>query len=252
MSSDLLVEDRDAVRILMINRPARRNALTPDTVDELRAQVQEADSSIGALVLTGAGGHFSAGGDAGAILDVIAEDSGQALISFMRRFHGLVEAIWSSDRPVIAAVSGIAYGGGFNLALACDHVVCSADARFCQVFLRRGLIPDLGGTYLLPRLVGVLRAKELMLRTTELDAAQARELGLVNAVAADPSAALEAAVSVAAELAAGPRLAIALTKQMINSSMTGTLESSLEREALAQAAALQAGPARAQFEAFLR
>jgi 2-(1,2-epoxy-1,2-dihydrophenyl)acetyl-CoA isomerase len=252
MSSDLLVEDRDAVRILMINRPARRNALTADTVDELRAQVQEADSSIGALVLTGTGGHFSAGGDAGAILDVIAEDSGPALISFMRRFHGLIEAIWRSDRPVIAAVSGIAYGGGFNLALACDHVICSADARFCQVFLRRGLIPDLGGTYLLPRLVGVLRAKELMLRATELGAAQARELGLVNAVAADPAAALEAAVSVAAELAAGPRLATALTKQMINSSMTGTLESSLEREVLAQVAALQAGPARAQFEAFLR
>jgi 2-(1,2-epoxy-1,2-dihydrophenyl)acetyl-CoA isomerase len=252
MSSDLLVEDRDAVRILMINRPARRNALTADTVDELRAQVQEADSSIGALVLTGTGGHFSAGGDAGAILDVIAEDSGPALISFMRRFHGLIKAIWRSDRPVIAAVSGIAYGGGFNLALACDHVICSADARFCQVFLRRGLIPDLGGTYLLPRLVGVLRAKELMLRATELGAAQARELGLVNAVAADPAAALEAAVSVAAELAAGPRLATALTKQMINSSMTGTLESSLEREVLAQVAALQAGPARAQFEAFLR
>jgi 2-(1,2-epoxy-1,2-dihydrophenyl)acetyl-CoA isomerase len=252
MSSDLLVQDRDAVRILVINRPARRNALTADTVDELRAQVQEADPSIGALVLAGAGGHFSAGGDAGAILDVIAENSEQALISFMRRFHGLIEAIWNSDRPVIAAVSGIAYGGGFNLALACDHVICSADARFCQVFLRRGLIPDLGGTYLLPRLVGVLRAKELMLRTTELDAAQARELGLVNTVTADPAAALEAAVGVAAELAAGPRLAIALTKQMINTSLTGTLESSLTAEALAQAAALQAGPARAQFEAFLR
>lgn len=250
--SEVLLEDRGAVRVLTINRPHHRNALTADVVDELRLHIQARDAAIGALVLTGADGHFSAGGDAADILDVIGQGSDQALMAFMGRFHLLVEAIWTSDLPVIAAVSGIAYGGGFNLALACDQVICSAEARFCQVFLRRALVPDLGGTYLLPRLIGVLRAKELMLRATEIKAPEARELGLVNMVAADPAAALEEAVSLAAVLADGPRLAIALTKQMINASTAGTLRSSLEREALAQTTALRAADARAQFEAFLR
>ena len=164
------------MRLLTIDRPRRRNALTPGLVTRLCAQIEAAgrDPAVGAIVLTGAGGHFCAGGDAQAIVEVIGAGSQQAAIAFMRRFQRVVDALWTSDLPVVAAVSGVAYGGGFNLALACDLIIASADARFCQVFLRRGLIPDLGGGYLLPRLVGMHRAKELMLRAREIGAAEAR------------------------------------------------------------------------------
>lgn len=251
--SDIQVSDHGAVRLLAIDRPERRNALTTATAEELRAQVEDADRDrgVGAVVLTGTGGHFSAGGDAQAILDVIADDTEAAALELMRTFHRLIEAIWNCRLPVIAAVSGVAYGGGFNLALACDLVVCSEDARFCQVFLRRGLVPDVGGAYLLPRLVGVLRAKELMFRASELGAREALELGLVNAVVADAAAARSRAVEIADELASGPGLAISLTKKLINASTTGTLQASLELEALCQAAALRSEPARGNFEAFL-
>ena len=166
------VRDHGPVRLLTIDRPRRRNALTPDLVAELCEQIEAAgrDPATGAIVLTGADGHFCAGGDAQAIVEVIGAGSQQAAIAFMHHFQRVVDAIWGSDLPVVAAVSGVAYGGGFNLALACDLIIASADARFCQVFLRRGLIPDLGGAYLLPRLVGLQRAKDLMLRTREIAA----------------------------------------------------------------------------------
>jgi 2-(1,2-epoxy-1,2-dihydrophenyl)acetyl-CoA isomerase len=246
------VTDYGPVRLFTIDRPRRRNALTPGLVAQLCEQVEAAgrDPAVGAIVLAGAGGHFSAGGDAQAITEVIGGGSQQAAIAFMRHFQRLIEVVWTSDLPVVAAVSGVTYGGAFNLALACDLIIASADARFCQVFLRRGLIPDLGGAYLLPRLVGMQRAKELMLRTREIGAAEAREMGLISEVAADPAAALAAALSEAAELAARPRLAVALTKRLINSTTDGSLQSALGQEALSQAAVLSTQEAAAGFAAF--
>lgn len=120
-------------------------------------------------MLTGVGAHFSAGGDAELIVDRVQQGE-TALLAMMRSFHRLIEEIWNSPLPVVAAVGGLAHGGGFDLAPACDLVACAADARWCQVFLRRGVVPDLGGAYLLPRLVGMQRAKELMLLTPEIDA----------------------------------------------------------------------------------
>jgi 2-(1,2-epoxy-1,2-dihydrophenyl)acetyl-CoA isomerase len=166
----------------------------------------------------------------------------------MRSFHRLVEAIWTSELPVVAAVAGSVYGGGFNLALACDLVVSAADARFCQVFLRRGLVPDLGGAYLLPRLVGMQRAKELMLLTSEIDAARALELGLVNEVLPSAAAARHRACELAAKLADGPRAAIGLTKKLVNASTTGTLQQSLELEAVTQSVMLRTDTVREGFE----
>jgi 2-(1,2-epoxy-1,2-dihydrophenyl)acetyl-CoA isomerase len=220
--------------------------------ERLAAHVEASanDQRIRAIVLTGADGHFSAGGDAQAVIDLIATGSQDAAITFMRRFHRLVTALWTSDLPVIAAVSGVAYGGGFNLALACDLIIASADARFCQVFLRRGLVPDLGGAYLLPRLVGLHRAKELMLRAQEISAQQARDMGLLSTIAADPQAALAEAIAVGAELAARPGTAISLTKRLINSTTSGTLESALEQEALSQVAALLRPGTAASFQPF--
>lgn len=249
--SDIQVADRGAVRLLTIDRPRRRNALTVAAAESLRAEIDAAESDgAGAVVLTGAGGHFSAGGDAGAILEVVDDQAEQAAARLMRAFHRLVDAVWTAPLPVVAAVSGVAYGGAFNLALACDLVYCSADARFCQVFLRRGLVPDVGGAYLLPRLVGMQRAKELMLLTPEIDAGQAHRMGLVNAVLPDAGAALARALEVGERLSAGPRLAIAQTKTLLNTSTDGPLRSALELEAAIQAGLLRSESGRRGFARF--
>ena len=236
--------DEGPVRVIAIDRPDRRNALAPATAEALRAALAgaESDPAVGAAVLTGIDGHFSAGGDLASILEVTGDDA--AALALMRVFHGLVEQIWDSGLPVIAALSGVVYGGAVNLALACDLAVCSADARFCQVFLRRGLVPDLGGAYLLPRLVGMRRAKELMLLAPEIDAAQALELGLVNAVYDDAEDALAQAVALGRRLADGPRVAISLTKRLMNASSGGSLRDALALEAVSQTVALRGQDAR--------
>jgi 2-(1,2-epoxy-1,2-dihydrophenyl)acetyl-CoA isomerase len=251
-ASDVQVDRRGPVRVLTVSRPRSRNAFTLATAGQLRRELElaAADSGTGAVVLTGAGGHFSAGGDAGVILDA-ADGADDAPAKLMRTFHQLVETVWTSTLPVVAAVSGVAYGGAFNLALACDLIVCSADARFCQVFLRRGVVPDLGGAYLLPRLIGMQRAKELMLLTPEIGAARARELGLVNAILPDPQAALEHAVELAARLADGPRFAIAQTKKLLNASTGGTLGSSLQLEETIQAGLMRSEGVKRGFAQFL-
>lgn len=253
MSADEVTLTRDgAVRVLTINRPQRRNAMTGETAEALRKGLEQAgeDAGTGAVVITGAGGHFSAGGDGTAIL-AAAQHSEAAADRLMRGFHRLIDTLWTADLPVIAAVSGVAYGGGFNLALACDLVYCSADARFCQVFLRRGVIPDVGGAYLLPRLVGMQRAKELMLLTEELDAAAAHRLGVVNAVLPDPAEALAHAAAVAARLAAGPRFAIAQTKKLLNATTSGSLRSALDLEAAIQTTMLRSESVQRSFADFL-
>jgi 2-(1,2-epoxy-1,2-dihydrophenyl)acetyl-CoA isomerase len=250
MDDELTITDAGAVRTIAINRPDRLNAMTTDTADALELALRAAAADgAGAVVLTGVGEHFSAGGDAHAILERIGRPDDLAPLDLMRTFHRLIEEVWNSRLPVVAAVSGVAYGGGFNLALACDLVVCAENVRFCQVFLRRGLVPDVGGAWLLPRVVGLQRAKEIMLLTPELSAAEAHSLGIVNAIADDP---LAHATSLATRLADGPRLATALTKKLVNASTAGDLHTSLELEAVTQALTLRGKEAREGFETFLR
>lgn len=245
--------DRGPVRVLTIDRPARRNAMGTATAEALELALRAAadDDAVRAVVLTGTGGHFSAGGDADSILEHVAGDDSE-LLALMRAFHRLVVEIWESRLPVVAAVSGIAYGGGVNLALACDLVVMSEDARLCQIFVHRGVVPDVGGAWLLPRLVGMQRAKELMLLAPEIDARHAERLGLANAVEPDADTALERAVVLAEQLAALPPYTVALSKKLINHSSADDLRASLEREAVTQAAALRARPATDAFEVFRR
>lgn len=248
------VKDEGRVRVLTIDRPDRRNALTPQTVAEIEAALRDAadGSAIGAVVLTGAGGHFSAGGDVDHILSQAgdAADDETALLTMMRAYHRVVVEIWESRLPVVAAVSGIAYGGGINLALACDLIVMSADARICEVFVKRGIVPDVGGAYLLPRIVGMHRARELMLLAPEIGAARALELGIANIVEPDPDTTLATAVEKATELAALPDYTVALTKKLVNRSLDTDLRGSLELEAVSQAAALRSKAAVEGFEAF--
>jgi len=237
------------VRILTFQRSARRNALSAPLMVRLEAALraaQEADD-IRAVVLWGVGGHFSSGGDATSILDAIDGPEG-SIPHLMRRYQSVVKAIWSSPLPVIAAVDGVAFGGAFNLALACDLVLCTPTSRFCQVFSQRGLVPDMGGAFLLPRLVGMQRAKALMFFATEIGAQQALELGIVNELVADGEVRARA-VELGCRLAALSSTAVSMTKQLLNASV-GDLGNALEMEAVAQHIALSTPAAKSGFERF--
>lgn len=153
---------------------------------------------------------------------------------------------------MVSCVNGLAYGAAFNLALATDLVVASENARFCQVFTRRGLIPDVGGAFFLPRIVGMQRAKELMLLAPVLTAADAHKLGIVNALEADAEQAHHRALELADQLCAMPSFAVQMTKRLVNRSSGLGLEDSLELEALTQAQVLHSHDAAAGMAAFLQ
>ena len=217
MNTVVAIEDDGPVRILTLNGVSRLNALAASTADELRDAIirSERDPGVHALVLTGAGNHFSSGGDAEGVLDVALDESDDAFARFMRSYQMAAEAVWETPLPIVASVSGIAYGGAFNLAMACDLVIASRSARFCQVFMRRGVVPDFGGAYVLPRLVGLRKATELMLLADEIDADSAHRMGLINEAFDSPEDAFARALSLAHRLAAQPRGAVAMTKRML-------------------------------------
>ncbi|MFI9646703.1 enoyl-CoA hydratase/isomerase family protein [Streptomyces sp. NPDC052040] len=224
---------------LTLNRPASLNAITPDLREQLIQSFSEAsgDPGVRAVVLTGAGRGFCAGADlrggraAGAAAgERLPGDVARTIRGGAQR---LVAAVLDCEKPVIAAVNGTAAGLGAHLALACDLVLAAASARFVEVFVRRGLVPDGGGAYLLSRLVGPQRAKELMFFGDALDAADAERLGLVNRVV--PADGLERAALIWAErLAAGPTRALALAKQLVNASLDGDRGAAFAAEAAAQ------------------
>lgn len=173
--SVLLSNDRDGVRTLTLNRPARKNAINAqlwgELADALRAAARDRDLS--ALVITGAGGDFCSGGDISTPDDIHPQHK-------LRRLTEVALALHELAVPTIAKVTGVAVGAGWNLALGCDFVVATPESRFCQIFSKRGLSVDLGGSWLLPKLVGLQQAKGLVLLGEMIDAAEAHSLGLVT------------------------------------------------------------------------
>ncbi|MEV6115076.1 enoyl-CoA hydratase-related protein [Streptomyces sp. NPDC052109] len=232
--SELETERSEQVVHLTLNRPGSLNALTPalrDRLIDLLAQAS-ADPDVRAVVLTGTGRGFCAGAElrGGAGGDRITGDVARML---RRGAQRLIAAVLDCEKPVIAAVNGTAAGLGAHLALACDLVLAAESARFIEVFVRRGLVPDAGGAYLLPRLLGPQRAKELMFFGDALPAADAERLGLVNRVV--PDAELEkTARAWAARLAAGPTRSLALTKHLVNTSLDADRATAFAAEAWAQ------------------
>lgn len=224
----LLSADRDGVRTLTLNRPERRNALNPQLWialrDALRAVVD--DDTVRALVLTGAGGAFCSGADISVAEDVHPNRK-------LRRLTDVALALHELPIPTVAKVTGVAFGAGWNLALGCDLVVATPQSRFCQVFAKRGLSVDLGGSWLLPRLVGLQQANRLVLLAEEIDAEQARSLGLVTWV--QPQDRIDAFVDeLGGRLAAGPPVALAHSKALLRSGANSTLPEALANEARAQ------------------
>ncbi len=234
MSEVLHVVDGQ-VAYLTLNRPEALNALTPAQRDRLVRLLGEAsaDPDVRAVVLTGTGRGFCAGADlrgGAADGERVAGDVARVIREGAQR---LVAAVLDCEKPVIAAVNGTAAGLGAHLALACDLVLAAESARFIEVFVRRGLVPDGGGAYLLPRLVGPRRAKELMFFGDALSAPDAERLGLVNRVVPDGELD-KTAREWAARLAAGPTRALALTKQLVNASLDSDRGTAFAAEAAAQ------------------
>ena len=243
----------DGVAIVTINRPEARNALNDEVrrdLDRAITQIEDgAGATIHAVVLTGAGGAFCAGGD----LNALKESSGKAASHTRQRLresHRLLTKWLNLDVPTIAAVDGAAAGAGFSLAMACDFIIASPRARFILSFGRIGLVPDWGALYLLPRIVGLQKAKELSFSARILGAEEAHALGIVYEMAAEGEAVAQA-IAFANRFRNASTLAIGMTKSMLNQSFERDLATSLDLEASAQAIANNSDYHRAAVERFL-
>ena len=226
-----------AVVTVTLNRPETRNALDIVMRRELAAVLEEveADEAARVVILTGAGGHFCSGGDVKTMRQkrhTAAEGRGRVEL-----LNAMVLRLVNFPKPTIAMVDGYAVGAGSNLALCCDLIVASDRAKFGELFWKIGLVPDGGGTWLLPRVVGLARAKELIFTAEVIDAAEAERIGLVNRVV--PAADLARATHALAEkIAAGPPAVLKMAKHMVNRAATSDLASALDLEAFSQGIAI--------------
>jgi 2-(1,2-epoxy-1,2-dihydrophenyl)acetyl-CoA isomerase len=236
-----------AVLTITLNRPDVLNAFNGAMHEALGAALKEArDDSVRAVVLTGAGRAFCVGQD----LTEFREAPGDIGDRLRSTYHPNVLAIRGLDKPVIAAVNGAAAGAGFSVACACDLRIASDAATFIPAFINIGLVPDSGGTFFVTRLLGYARAFELFCVGRRLTAAEAQEWGIVSEVAAADAFGARVA-EFAAELAARPTRAIAMTKRLLDQAVGSTLDDQLAREAQLQAAATQSEDFREGVQAFL-
>ena len=231
MSMETLLVERDGgIVTVTLNRPEKKNAANGRMWDELMAVFAEVGDSDAdrALVITGAGGAFCSGADLSSP-DELTRNG----LARMRHIGAVALALHRLPKPTIAKVHGVAAGAGCNLALGCDLIVASEEARFSEIFARRGLSLDFGGSWLLPRLVGLHKAKELAFFADVIPAAEAERLGLVNRVV--PAAELDGFVADwARRLAAGPPMALSMSKTMLNNSLMVSMDQALEDEARSQ------------------
>jgi len=236
----LIVERHGGVVTATMNRPARKNAANAEMWDALLGCFREVATNPAdrVLVLTGAGDAFCSGADVSGMQpsgdgDGDPDAPRMHRLGHMRHIGAIASALHRLPQPTIAKVRGIAAGAGLNMALLCDLVVASDNARFSEIFARRGLTLDFGGSWILPRRVGLHRAKELALFADIIDATEADRIGLVNRVVADGE--LDAFVDAwAARLAAQPPIAVAQSKRLLNIASSIGLEQALDEEGAAQ------------------
>jgi enoyl-CoA hydratase/carnithine racemase len=230
----LIVERQGGVVTVTMNRPERKNAANAVMLLELPAIFEEieANAEDRVMILTGAGGAFCSGADLGDP-NGPASDTSRSPLARMRRLGDVALALYRLTKPTIAKVDGHAVGAGLSLALGCDLVVCSDRAKLSMIFSRRGLSLDNGASFLLPRLVGMARAKEIALFGGMYSGEEALALGLINRVV--PADELDAFVDQwAATLAAGPPLALSMTKTLLQASGHSSMEEAVENEARCQ------------------
>ena len=232
-SNTILLESKNGVATLTFNRPDVLNATNDEFYREFARLIRQIaeDAQIGCVVMTGAGRGFCAGAD------VKSMNPDMKLLDRRKRHRWILADILrplvNLEKPVIAAVNGPAVGAGFNIALAADIIIASDKAVFSQIFTRLGLVPDLGGLYLLTRVVGLNKAKELCFTARKVGAVEALTLGIVNRVAAADEL-MAASISMAEEIAAGPPTALGMIKTLLNKSSNSSLDQMLEYESYAQ------------------
>jgi len=232
--SPVLNQREGGVLTLTLNRPHVLNAITDELLDGITAGLGEArdDDAVRAVLITGAGRGFCSGQD----LRYAAEKGGIDVEAALRdHYHPVLVGMRTLEKPVIAAINGVAAGAGFSLALAADLRIAAQSATFVQAFVRIGLIPDAGSTWFLPRLVGPARAAELMMLGETFDSARAEQLGIVSRVVPDTLLMTEA-MAIASRLSKGPR-SVALIKRALNQSLDNDLETQLGVEEKLQAEA---------------
>lgn len=228
----LLYEVADRIGTITLNRPDALNALTDDMYRELQAVIGTiaADPEIGCVILTGAGRAFCAGADLKARRDDLTPLERRARHRWILK--DILEPLYRLEKPVIAAVNGTAVGAGFNIALACDFIIASDQASFIQAFARVGLVPDLGGLYLLGRAIGVNKAKELCFTARKVLAEEAKTLGIANHVVAHEDL-LPEARAIATSVTALAPTATAMTKTLLNTASDATFDQMLDYESYA-------------------
>lgn len=246
-SDDTEVSLRDGLLTVTLNRPEKKNAIGSRIWGDLDALLNEAalEPAVRGLLLTGAGGNFSSGADLSPGMGNEASSDGtkskggvtgrgpQPVLNEMRMIGDVLVKLQKLPKPTVAAVDGVCYGVGFGLAMACDLLVASDRARFCEVFVKRGMALDGGTSWSLPRAIGTRRAKQMAMFGEPVDAATALDWGLVNEVV--PAADLEATgLDWAQRLATGPTVALSLIKRLIDGSDTSSFADTIEDEARAQ------------------
>lgn len=248
MYETILAERRGAVLVLKLNRPEKLNALTAGMLGELREAVEAAaqDDEIRAVLLTGEGRGFCAGQDL-AMGGGPGADYGEII---RQTYNPLIKAMTGLEKPIVCAVNGVAAGAGVSLALACDLRIAADAAWFVQAFVNIGLIPDSGGTWFLPRLVGLGKAMELAMLGERVTAQEAERIGLVNRVVPADQLQTEA-LAVAEKLASLPTRAIGLIKRAHYAGLNLSLSDALELEARLQAEAGRTDDHREGVQAFL-
>jgi len=252
MGYDFLYSVNDGVATLTFNRPEVMNALTFEVYAQLRDlfETLRYDEAVRVVVLTGAGDNFCSGGDVHQIIGELLKRDMKGHLEFTRMTGAVVQNMRLLDKPIIAALNGMAAGAGAVLALASDLRIASEKARLAFLFTRVGLTgADMGAAYLLPRVVGMGRAFELLLLGDTIDASTAERYGLVNRVVPHGDL-LPVAYEWARRLAQGPTLAISMTKHMLNCELNMDLVAAIEAEAQAQALILMGEDHRIFYEAF--
>jgi 2-(1,2-epoxy-1,2-dihydrophenyl)acetyl-CoA isomerase len=257
MSTDVEVVDDGVVRRITLDRPDKRNALTVAMFDAVSDAVEGAvgDDAVRVVVIRGRGDHFCAGAEIGTSGRTDGGEkpatprTGHLQRNLRASPHRMIRTLFEAEIPIVTGVQGYAAGIGNALALAGDHVVAARSAQFWVPFVARGFTPDSGTTFLLPRLIGVARAKEMILRGQRVDGALAADWGLVSEAVDD--GALDAAVEeVVQEFARAPTVALSLAKQLVHRGLTGDLADALEREALTEELAVRSDDFKEGMRAF--
>ena len=225
----------DQVCIIKLNRPKVFNSFNKEMAMQMQAILDdcETNTDVRAILLTGEGKAFCAGQD----LQEITDPNGPALSDIVsQHYNPIIERIRNIEKPIVCAVNGVAAGAGANIALACDITIASESVAFIQAFSKIGLIPDSGGTFFLPRIIGMQKAAALMMLADKIMAADAEKMGMIYKVCADESL-MEETLKVAKKLASLPTIGLGLTKRALNKSMTNDLTAQLALEDELQTAA---------------